>query len=592
MTADAATGRGDETRPDGRAIGAEIARLRLATRALRYHLDELPVDYRLNVPGDRYLAGLAFMFARQRYDCADSMIGASFGGTVLGSIARSLFVDGLRWLWIGEQPQRRRSLLGDLLEERNRICTVLDDADCSCPILARWLMPLPDVADLTGESMTWLDAPAMPSEVELLDEFFARAVSGSPPSEARRGHSGLLDRAGALLDMAGLRGAVMVLAHAGHGNYLGLQSCLTEDGAAGHDLRADHEALFMQVAAIGVTVTLLGSTAAVPELWPPEMPRELFLQRAVDLTADVTSAAAAIHRLGTARRTTTKPRKPRAPRDRGLLRGDAVLTADDLMADVNSADAVITAAEKYYKFARSRLIDPWGHGQPTLHTVLAHAGGHSNLQAVMSTYNKPGSGVISVFAARMLLEEAARMLWRFSEPREAEFKARAKQYFDEYRARRKKTIDILADSGVPRADAERIFELPSNVRVLTPHDDITRRREPLPSISSSLRAMGKPFDEPGWLDVAYSLLSQITHSTPVGHMHTMRVRDGVWHGGELTPEMLALALDTACLSSAHLIGLSTKVLTNMSSEAQAYHEGLLRLAGRVHRAAQLVHGLD
>jgi hypothetical protein len=43
----------------------------------------------------------------------------------------------------------------------------------------------------------------------------------------------------------------MVLAHAGHGNYLGLQSCLTGDGAADHDLRADHEALFMQIAAIG-----------------------------------------------------------------------------------------------------------------------------------------------------------------------------------------------------------------------------------------------------------------------------------------------------------------------------------------------------
>jgi hypothetical protein len=558
-------------------------------------LDELPVDYRLDLPGDRYLAGLAFMFARQRYDCADSMIGASFGGTVLGSIARSLFVDGLRWLWIGEQPEqpeRRRSLLGDLLEERNRICTVLDDADCSCPILARWLMPLPDIADLTGESLTWLDAPAMPGEGELLDEFLARTVAGSPPPGAGRGHSGLMDRASALLDMAGLRGAVMVLAHAGHGNYLGLQSCLTEDGAAGHDLRADHEALFMQIAAIGVTVTLLGYTAAVPELWPPEVPQELFLQRAVDLTADVTSAAVAIHRLGAARRAPTKPRKPRAPRDRGLLRGDAVLTADDLLPDANSMDAVIAAAEKYYKFARSRSIDPWAHGEPMLHTMLAYAGGHSNLQAVMSTYDNPGSAVISVFAARMLLEEAAWMLWRFSEPGEAEFKARAKQYFDEYRARRKKTIDMLAGSGVARADAERIFELPSNVQVVTPHDDIARGREPLPSISSLLRAMGGPFEEPGWLDVAYSLLSQITHSTPIGHMHTMRVRDGIWHAGELTPEMLALALDTACLASAQLIGLSTMVLTNMSSEAQAYREGLLRLAGRVHRAAQLVHGLD
>jgi hypothetical protein len=555
-------------------------------------MDELPIDYRLDVPGDRFLAGLAFMFARQRYDCSDSMIGASFGGTVLGSIARSLFVDGLRWLWIGQQPERRRSLLGDLLEERNRICTALDDAQCSCPILARWLMPLPDVADLTGESMTWLDAAAMPGEEQLLEEFLARPVTGSPPPGDARRHSALMDRASALLDMAGLRGAVMVLAHAGHGNYLGLQSCLTEDAAAGHDLRADHEALFMQVAASGVTATLLGSAAAVPELWPPEVPQEQFLQRAMDLTADVTSAAVAIHRLGTARRATTKPRTPRAPRDRGLLRGDAVLTAGDLLPDVNSADAVIAAAEQYYEFARSLPIDPWAHEQPTLHTALDYAGGHSNLQTVMSTYDKPGSEVIAVFAARMLLEESARMLWRFSVPGEAHFKARAKQYFDEYRARRKKTMDMLAGSGVPRAYAERIFKLPSNVQVVTPHDDIAKGRESLPSISSLLRAMGGPYEEPGWLDVAYSLLSQITHSTPIGHMHTMRVRDGVWHGCELSPEMLALALDTACLASAHLIGLSAVVLANLSGEAQLYSQGLRRRAGRVHRAAQLVHGLD
>lgn len=591
MATETATGHGDEIRPDGRAVSAETARLRRATRALRYHLDELPIDYRLDVPGDRFLAGLAFMFARQRYDCADSMIGASFGGTVLGSIARSLFADGLRWLWIGQQHERRRSLLGDLLEERNRICTVLHDADCSCPNLARWLMPLPDIADLTGESKTWLDAPAMPGEEELLDEFLARAGSGPGPS-AVGAHSDLADRASALLDMAGLRGAVMVLAHAGHGNYLGLQSSLTDDGMVGHDLRADHEALFMQVAAVGVTLTLLGSAAAVPELWPPEGPQEQFLQRAVELAAEVTSAAMVIHRLGAARRPSTAAVKPRTPRHRGLLRGDAVLTADDLLPDVKSADEVGVAAEEFYRFTRSRAIDPWAHERPILHALLAYLGGHSNLQAVMSTYDRQGSEVIAVFAARMQLEEAARLLWRFSVGGGAEFEARAKQYFDEFRARRKKAIDALTGSGVPRADAERIFELPSNVLLMVPNDDIAKGRTTLPSISSMLRAMGKPFAEPGWLDVAYSLLSQVTHSTPVGQMHTMRVRDGVWHGGELTPEMLALALDTACLASAHLIGLSAVILTDMSGEARLYSEGLRRRAVRVHRAAQFVHGLD
>jgi hypothetical protein len=84
---------GDEQWPDGRAATPETVRLRRATRALRLHLDELPIDYDLDAPGDRFLARWAFMFTRQRYACADSMIGAGFGGTVIGSLARSVFVD-------------------------------------------------------------------------------------------------------------------------------------------------------------------------------------------------------------------------------------------------------------------------------------------------------------------------------------------------------------------------------------------------------------------------------------------------------------------------------------------------------------------
>jgi hypothetical protein len=191
----------------------------------------------------------------------------------------------------------------------------------------------------------------------------------------------------------------------------------------------------------------------------------------------------------------------------------------------------------------------------------------------------------------MLLEEAARLIWRFSIPEEAAFKARAKQFFDEYRARQE-TIDTLAGSGVPRADAQRIFALPRNVLIVTPNDEIAKGRTPLSKISSMLREMGAPYPDPGWLEVAYSLLSQITHSTPIGHLHTVRFRDGIWHGNELSPEMLSLALDMACLGSAHLIGLSAVILTDMTSEAIRYREHLLREAATVHNAARLVHGLD
>lgn len=78
----------DLTRPDGRTPSPELIELRKATRALRLHLDELPIDFNEELTGDRFFAGLAFMSGRQRYDCAESMIGAGFGGTVLGALAR------------------------------------------------------------------------------------------------------------------------------------------------------------------------------------------------------------------------------------------------------------------------------------------------------------------------------------------------------------------------------------------------------------------------------------------------------------------------------------------------------------------------
>lgn len=566
--------------------------LRKATRALRLHLDELPIDYDLDVSGDRFLAGLAFMFAGNRYDCAESLLGAGFGGSVVGSIARSLFVDGLRWLWIADQPDRRRALLGDLRDERNRLCITLERTKARCGNLPRWLMPLPDVADLAGASMTWVDAPAMPDENDLLDDFLSRRGDQSPSDDTGE-HAELLRRTHALLDMSGLRGAVMVLDHAGHGNHLGLLSSLTDDGAAGHDLRHDHEALFMQVAAAGVTATLLGTAAAIPEAWPVDVPRQPFLDRAVELSADVTAAAVPIHKLDTAQRPAPhRKTKDASQRRAELLRPQAILAAEDLLPDTSSTHEVIEAAESFEKLAKSLMVKPWEQGQPTLHAMLAYGGGHSNLDAVMNTYRQPGAAVIAVFAARMLLEESARMVWRYSTGADWDaFTARAKQYFDEYRFRQKKAVNTLTGSGVPRAHAQQIFAKPHNVQTVTPDDEIAKNRQPLPSIASMLREMRAPFRPSAWPEVAYSLLSQITHSTPIGHLHTVRFRDGGWHGNELSPEMLSLTLDAACLGSAHIIGTAVLIL-NDASEAEQYRRDLLLQAAVVHSAARRVHGLD
>ena len=85
-----------QQRPDGRATSPETDRLRAATRALRLHLDYLPAVFHYDESAAEFFTERALPSARQRYDCAESLIGASFGGTVLGapSLAACLWVTG------------------------------------------------------------------------------------------------------------------------------------------------------------------------------------------------------------------------------------------------------------------------------------------------------------------------------------------------------------------------------------------------------------------------------------------------------------------------------------------------------------------
>ncbi|WP_203754608.1 hypothetical protein [Cellulomonas chitinilytica] len=584
---------GDDTRPDGRASTPETLRLRAATRALRLHLDELPIDYSDAVPPDRFLAGMAFMFARNRYACAESMIGAGFGGTVIGAIARSILTEGLRWLWIAKDPaSRRRCILGDLLEERSRVAAVLD-TDAST--MTRWLMPVPPVADLTGASRSWLDADCLPGEDALLDEFLTIQYEGAS-SATDDDPSPFLKQAQELLDFAGLRGAAMVLAHAGHGNYLGQRSTLTQDGTPGFDLRADHEALFMHAAAVGVYCVLVGSSVATPDAWPHDVDRSDFLTAAAALTAEVAAAATSIHGLEAKTRTGGRATKPPRNRSPSLVRGSSLVENDDVRTeyvDIEDRFALLTLTfEAYVRRVKAspEITTLPADGTP-LHAFLTYGAALSNLETVFSTYVQPGAGVLSVFAARALLEEAARLHWRYSVQGDEALMARAKQYFDEHRYRQRKTIRTLAGHGIKSADAARLFNLPSHVVTPPGVNDIAKNRLPVPSLASMLRSFSADAEKPGWLEAAYALLSQVTHATPLGHLHCLRYRDE-WEPNELSSEMFALALDVTALGSAHLVSTMGLMLNDVSPAAQANVVPLRAGAVAVHLAARRIHGLD
>lgn len=183
-----------------------------------------------------------------------------------------------------------------------------------------------------------------------------------------------------------------ILGHAGHGNLLGLQSSVAADGVPGHDLRADHEALFMHVAAVGVTVTLLGVCAAVPECWPEEVDQAEYLTTMMRLTQEVVSAASVVHGLGDPRPTPAASAKVRSRARQSLLRPEVIVPPGSLLPDIADAGPVIAAVREYDAFLNSWYTSPWTHGDPKLAGVLAYSGAHSTFATVMATYLERAAG--------------------------------------------------------------------------------------------------------------------------------------------------------------------------------------------------------
>ncbi len=271
-----------------------------------------------------------------------------------------------------------------------------------------------------------------------------------------------------------------------------------------------------------MTATLVGSLAADQGWWPKEISAHVFVSRALDLAADVSRAL---------------PRRPQAcnkacdphaqdPKERRTVADDAVRAARarDAFNGLFFCRTLLrsTKSGKPRQSSTSSLdssLSIPGPCQP-FHAVLSFGAAVSNLDTVFATSDQVGAQIELPFAARMLLEEAGRMAWRYSEWTASVFEARATQYFDEYRARRKKVIDQLTASGVPRGVAEQLFELPQFVDISNVPVTASPGRKPLPSVSEMLTNLGAMFVESEWLNVAYSLLSQMTHMTALGLLHS------------------------------------------------------------------------
>lgn len=152
----------------------------------------------------------------------------------------------------------------------------------------------------------------------------------------------------------------------------------------------------------------------------------------------------------------------------------------------------------------------------------------------------------------------------------------------------------LASQGVQSAVIDSLLSpLPA---AQTPHHGIVLSlpegaTESQPPPFEQMLGLGEGFAEKGWLALACSLLSQVTHLTPLGLLHAAS-RD-TRLGPGLSREMTALALDvavlgtvTAVLPHAHVIALGS------GRDITEWDLALKSTAARVHNAARLLHFLD
>lgn len=356
----------------------------------------------------------------------------------------------------------------------------------------------------------------------------------------------------------------------------------------------------MHTAAVGAFAVLVGSTVAARDAWPHDVEQVSFLSTAAALTVNVAVAAVAIHGLAAKTKAGSRTPKLPLPRPATLVHGNVVIEDGDVIeagiataaATHSRLPALLRAFSDFSELVNNTppITTPPLDGI-ALHSYLTYGASLSNLQTLDAMHDQPGGQVAAVFAARTLLEESVRLRWRYAVPGEEEFKARAKQYFDEYRQRQRQTIRILAGQGMKK-DAVRLFELPANVLTPPGVDQIAKNRKPIPTLSVMLRSFGFYSYQPDWLEVPCSMLSQVTHATPLGYLHCLRFDDGEWIPNEMSVEMYALTLDVSAIGGGYLLGVSGAIFNNVAAPAQQQYRDLRAAATVVHHAARELHGLD
>lgn len=216
------------------------------------------------------------------------------------------------------------------------------------------------------------------------------------------------------------------------------------------------------------------------------------------------------------------------------------------------------------------------------------------LQTIKSSQGQ-GSPLMAPTGARMLFEQGSELAWRAADASDEALKDRYVAVMDDA-THRKKSIEsqLLTRTSSKHAIEQLLYPLGrSSFAVDTRRTPAGEKPIRIPSPGEHLDLLELGIAEPNWGQLAYKLLTQAAHATPLGLLHAVARTDPATGHFALSHEMSALAIDTACIGAALTFRSLAPVVTYQAGlpSPLPWVKELFEAVRQVHREAQLIHFL-
>ena len=196
--------------------------------------------------------------------------------------------------------------------------------------------------------------------------------------------------------------------------------------------------------------------------------------------------------------------------------------------------------------------------------------------------------------ARMLLEQGSELAWRTADTADAELASRYAMVMDDATDRKKSLEQKLLSRTSSRLGVEKLLYPLGRGPFAVDHrrsPQNQKSRPPAPGVHLDALNLGDA--EPNWGGLAYKLLTQVAHATPLGVLHVVARQIPGSGNPALSHEMAALTIDAACIGAALTFRSLAPVIAMQAGlpTPTDWLRELFEAVRDVHAQAQLLHFL-